>query len=116
MQDEGAGAALVWCPFPDMDSARATADSLLDEHLIACANILGAIESRFVWDGARASSSEVGVLFKTIDTHLPLVINRLGALHPYDTPAIIGWRSDTAHPATLTWLATACGSEPGAAM
>lgn len=116
MQGEGAGAALVWCPFPDMDSARAAADALLDEQLIACVNIFGAIESRFVWDGARTSGSEIGVLFKTIDTNLPLVINRLGALHPYDTPAIIGWRSDAAHPATLAWLVAACGSEPGAAM
>ena len=59
------GAALVWCPFPDVDSARAAADVLLDDRLIACANILGSIESRFVWDGARATGTEVAVLFKT---------------------------------------------------
>ncbi|TAD80777.1 MAG: divalent-cation tolerance protein CutA, partial [Sphingomonadales bacterium] len=48
-------AALVWCPFPDTDSARTAADALLDDALIACANILGEIESRFVWEGARAT-------------------------------------------------------------
>lgn len=58
-------AALVWCPFPDTESARAAADALLDERRVACANILGTIESRFVWDGARAVGSEVPVLFKT---------------------------------------------------
>ena len=25
-------------------------------------------------------------------------------LHPYDTPAIMGWLVDEAHPATLGWL------------
>lgn len=97
-------AALVWCPFPDTESARAAADALLDERLIACANILGTIESRFVWDGARAVGSEVAMLFKTTAPALEAVIERLGELHPYDTPAIIGWQADAAHPATLAWL------------
>jgi periplasmic divalent cation tolerance protein len=97
-------AALVWCPFPDADSARSAADTLLDESLIACANILGPIESRFVWDGARAVGSEVAVLFKTTSERLEDVVERLGELHPYDTPAIIGWHADSAHPATLVSL------------
>lgn len=102
------GAALVWCPFPDTDSARAAAATLLDERLIACANILGSVESHFIWEGARASGAEVAVLFKTTEDYLPLVVNRLGALHPYDTPAILGWRCDAGHPASLAWLAASC--------
>lgn len=97
-------AALVWCPFPDTETARAAADALLDDGLIACANLLGTIESRFVWDGARAVGSEVGVLFKTTTDKLDDVIERLGELHPYDTPAIIGWHADAAHSATEAWL------------
>ncbi|WP_086737718.1 divalent-cation tolerance protein CutA [Erythrobacter colymbi] len=104
------GAALVWCPFPDAESARAAADALLDDRLIACANILGPIESRFVWEGARATGSEVAVLFKTTSERLDDVVERLGELHPYDTPAILGWYADAAHPATFAWLA---GSVPG---
>ena len=104
------GAALVWCPFPDADSARTAAATLLDEQLIACANILGAIESHFVWDGARASGSEVAVLFKTTSERLADVVERLGELHPYDTPAIIGWHADAAHPATLGWLSGSVSS------
>lgn len=99
------GAALVWCPYPDAESARAAADALLDEGVIACANILPAIESRFVWQGARASGSEVGVLFKTTAARLEDVVARLGELHPYETPAILGWQVDEVHPATLGWLA-----------
>jgi periplasmic divalent cation tolerance protein len=104
-----AGAALIWCPFPDPDSARRAAAALLDDRLIACANIMGAVESHFVWDGARGSGNEVGVVFKTTAECLDDCVNRLGTLHPYDTPAIIGWRCDTAHPASLAWLAASCG-------
>lgn len=106
-------AALVWCPFPDAESARRVAGQLLDEALIACANILGPVESHFVWDGERSSSSETAVLFKSTAAHMPLVVARLGVLHPYDTPAIIGWHCEAAHPATLAWLMASCGA-PGA--
>lgn len=98
------GAALVWCPFPDVESARAAADALLDDRLIACANILGNIESRFVWEGARSVGAEVAVLFKTTAERLEDVTERLGELHPYDTPAILSWHADAAHPATVAWL------------
>lgn len=103
-------AALVWCPFPDPDSARDIAGQLLDENLIACANILGSVESHFVWEGARSIGTEAAVLFKTTEAQMPLVVARLGLLHPYDTPAIIGWHCDTAYPATLAWLAASCGT------
>lgn len=108
MQQDDAAAALVWCPFPDAESARLIAGQLLDEGLIACANILGSIESHFVWEGARMSGSETAVLFKTTSRLLDGVVARLGALHPYDTPAIIGWHCDTVHPATGAWLAAVC--------
>jgi len=104
-------AALVWCPFPDPDSARTCAGTLLDEGLIACANILGPIESHFVWDGVRASGEETAVLFKTTADLLTATVARLGLLHPYDTPAIIGWQSDAAHPATLAWLSASCRAD-----
>lgn len=98
-------AALVWCPFPDVVTAREVAGQLLEEKLIACANILPAIESVFTWDGAVSTASECAVLFKTSADRLNRVVEQLGELHPYDTPAIIGWRCDAAHPKTLRWLA-----------
>jgi periplasmic divalent cation tolerance protein len=100
----GSEAALAWCTFPDAASARNAAAALLGEGLIACANIVPGIESLFVWDGAAQSAQETGVLFKTTAAALDRVIACLGSLHPYDTPAIIGWRCDAAHPATARWL------------
>ncbi len=103
-------AALTWCPFPDEETARAVAAQLLSEKLIACANILPAIESIFEWDGVPSTAKEVAVLFKTTSDLLDKLTVRLGELHPYDTPAIAGWRCDSAHPATLTWLGDTLGA------
>ena len=99
-----APAALAWCPFPDRESARRVASCLLDEKLIACANILGDIESLYEWEGERGSGTEIGVLFKTSPLRLHAMIARLGELHPYETPAIIGWDCEAAHPSTAAWL------------
>ena len=96
--------ALAYAPFPDRDSAREVAGTLLSEKLVACANIIGGVESVFEWQGQRASEEEVGVLFKTTRAALETLIERLGELHPYDTPAILGWHCDAVHPATLDWL------------
>jgi len=96
--------ALIWCPFPDEASAAAAATQLLDEKLIACANILGAIRALYEWDGERGGAREVGVLFKTDAALLDRAVARMAELHPYDTPAVLGWRCDAAAPATAEWL------------
>ncbi|BDI59836.1 divalent-cation tolerance protein CutA [Qipengyuania nanhaisediminis] len=102
-------AALVYCPFPDRETARSIAARLLEDGLIACANILPAIESLYEWEGECAAASEVAVLLKTTSHRLEALVDRLGDEHPYDTPAIIGWRCDAAHPETLQWLVKAVG-------
>lgn len=97
--------ALVWCPFPDEESAAAAATRLLDEELVACANILGSMRSLYQWKGERGDDREVGVLFKTDAALLDRAVTRIAELHPYDTPAVLGWRCDAAAPATAAWLA-----------
>lgn len=96
--------ALIWCPFPDNESAAAVAGVLLDEGLIACANMVGGIHSLFEWNGERSTARETGVLLKTNALALDRAIARLAELHPYDEPAILGWRCDAAAPGTAAWL------------
>lgn len=99
-----AGAALVWCPFPDRDAAAGAARTLLDERLAACANIVPAMLSLFDWNGERGEAEEAGALFKTDSRRLDALVARLAEIHPYDEPAVVGWRCDAAAPGTLAWL------------
>lgn len=96
--------ALIWCPFPDEDAAATVAAQLLDEKLIACANPLGPIHALYEWGGVRGEARETGVLFKTDASLLDAAVARVAALHPYETPAVLGWRCDAAAPATAEWL------------
>ncbi|WP_260926304.1 divalent-cation tolerance protein CutA [Novosphingobium sp. 9] len=102
--DASGQGALIWCPFPDEASALAVIDTLLDEGLVACGNVLPAMTSRFVWNGMKDQAAEKGVLFKTRAALLESAVARISALHPYETPAVLGWRCDAATPATLAWL------------
>lgn len=96
--------ALIWSPFPDEESAAAAAAQLLDEGLVACANILPPMRSLYVWQGERGEAKECGVLFKTDAALLDRATARLAEIHPYDTPAVLGWRADTAAGPTAEWL------------
>jgi periplasmic divalent cation tolerance protein len=96
--------ALVYVPFPDRDSARSVAAALLDEKMIACANLLGEIEALYEWNGERGEAREVGVLFKTDASLLAQAVARIEALHPYDAPAVLGWNCDVAGAETRAWL------------
>jgi len=97
-------AGLIWCPFPDRESARVAASALLSDKLIACANIIPGIESMFKGEGEITTGQEVAVLFKTSVEKIEEAIECLGKLHPYDTPAILGWGCDSVHESTLNWL------------
>lgn len=101
---EPQGPALIWCPFPDAGIAAATAKTLLDERLVACANILPAMLSLFEWNGERGEATEAGALFKTDAALLERALARLAEEHPYDEPAILAWRCDAATPGTAAWL------------
>ena len=96
--------ALIYSPFPDREAARSVAASLLDEKLIACANILGETESLFEWEGERGRAQEVGVLFKTHADILNRAVSRLTDLHPYEVPAVLGWNCEVVDGKTASWL------------
>lgn len=98
------GPALIWCPFGDEASARDVAGRLIDEGLVACANILPEMTSLYAWQGQRHEDRERGVIFKTDAALLDRALARLAELHPYETPAAIGWRADATTPETADWL------------
>ena len=96
--------ALIYCPFPSREAARAVATNLLDAKLVACVNILGDVEALFDWDAERGTAEEVAVLMKTDASVLAAAVARLEAEHPYEAPAILGWRCDVPGSATAAWL------------
>lgn len=96
--------ALIWSTFEDIEQARSVAKVLLQESLIACANFHDDMHSIFLWQGEVDEAVECGALFKTDSSLMAAAIKRLERLHPYETPAILGWACDEAGVATRSWL------------
>ncbi|EDL49776.1 divalent-cation tolerance protein CutA [Erythrobacter sp. SD-21] len=96
--------ALIYCPFPDKESAEAIGTTLLDEGLVGCINIGGPIRSLYAWAGERGEGEETPAILKTDAALLRTAIARLEVLHPYESPAIAGWPCE-AGAATREWLA-----------
>jgi len=81
---------LIYTTWPDAALAETAARILLEERLIACANIFPAGRSIFRWEGQIQAEAETVVILKTGAGRASAVRERVSALHPYDTPAIVG--------------------------
>jgi len=104
-----AAGAFLWCPFADEQSAAAAARCLLEEGLISCANLVPGMRSLFIWRGEIDEQQECGALLKLDATLMEQAMARLQEIHPYETPAILGWRCDAGTPSTLAWLGQSSG-------
>ncbi len=102
----------VYTTFPDRDSARRVARILVDEGLVACAN-LAPIESIYAWQGRSEEATEWAAWLKTRRTLYRRVEARIRALHSYEVPAIVAFPLLGGYPAYLEWIAGA--TEPAVA-
>jgi len=98
---------LVFCTFPDADTAAAVTKTLVGEKLIACGTILPGARSIYEWEGKMEDASEVLVLFKTASPAYAKLERRLLKLHPYDMPEIVALEAGAASKAYAVWVAAA---------
>lgn len=96
--------SLLYTTFPPEAEITKILKTLLEANLIACANILGPITSLYSWQGALEESQEIAVLFKTTPSKTQAVLDTLGELHPYDTPAILEIPVGQCPPAFAQWV------------
>lgn len=96
---------IVLSAFADLETARKTARTLVEERLAACANIVPQVESVYRWQGKIENNTEVIVIFKTTRECYPQFEQRLHALHPYEVPEIVALDIEAGLPAYLTWVA-----------
>jgi periplasmic divalent cation tolerance protein len=96
--------------FPEIETARHIAGQLVAENLVACANIVPAVESIYRWQGRIENGQETLVFFKTTAARSAAFQEKLKSLHPYDVPEIICLRIAEGSPEYLRWVAENCVS------
>jgi len=77
--------------FPERARAEAAARQLVAERLAVCAQVGADLLSCYRWRGELQAAAEVAVTLKVRESDYEACASRLAALHPYETPQIIGW-------------------------
>jgi len=93
---------MVMCP--TAAEAEQIAVQLLEERLIACANIAGRIRSLFHWKGALERATEFLLIMKSRASLFDALSARVKELHSYEVPEIIGAPIVMGSDSYLKWI------------
>ena len=105
-------ALVCLCACPDAAVAGRIARTLVEERLVACANVLPGMRSVYRWQGAIEEADEVLLLLKTTRGALSALQARVLALHPYELPELFAVEAAGGLPAYLGWIADNAGGAP----
>ena len=104
-------ALIVFTSFASEADAARVARVLVEERLVACANLLPGARSIFRWQDGIQDEREVVVLMKTRKQDWTALLSRLHELHPYTTPECVAVRIAAGAPAYMAWLDEALAPE-----
>lgn len=95
---------LVYVTTGSPEEAERIARALLDEHLIACANLLGGVKSFYRWRGNLEEATETLLLMKTRRPLLERLVERVRELHTYEVCEVLATPVLDGNPAYLEWV------------
>lgn len=93
----------MYTTFPDEDVAALTARALVDEQVVACANIIPGMRSVYRYEGQVEEGREVVVILKLPAANKDDAADALRARHPYETPVLAFFEIEP-DAATAAWL------------
>ena len=96
--------AMLYITVADAKEARKIAAALVDERLVACANIIDRIYSVYRWKGKVEKGAESLLTAKTKQSLVKKAIARVKKLHSYECPCIVSFPIDKGNPDFLAWI------------
>lgn len=101
---------VVLCTCPDYPTGIKLANTLVDEGLAACINLVPGITSIYQWQGERQQGTETLMVIKTRQDRYMAIQNRIKGLHPYELPEIISVPIHKGLPQYLQWVDDTTGN------
>ena len=86
------------------EEAAKIAQTLVQEKLVACVNIIPQIRSIYRWKGEVCDDQELLLMMKTQAALFPTLQKRIRALHSYEVPEIVGFPLLVGSPDYLNWV------------
>jgi len=84
---------------------------LLNERLIACANIVGPVSSLFWWEGKIDEASEFLVIMKSRKDLFKRLSERVKETHSYEVPEVLELPITEGLPSYLEWVSASLHGE-----
>lgn len=91
------------------EAAESIAHELVKRRLAGCVQVGGPICSTYHWNDTIEQSMEFRLTVKTTRQRIGELVEKLGALHPYDTPEII-WSEVKTSESYFKWLSDFLGT------
>ena len=110
MKTQNSDILLVWITVPDNNTAQLIAESLVQQRLAACVNIIPGLTSVYRWRGEIHHDSELLLLAKTCRQQFNALRDAVVELHPYEIPEIIATDVTQGLKGYLDWIVEEVGN------
>ena len=95
---------LIFITASNKREAKKISSALLDERLIACANIIDGVESHFWWKGRKEKTRECLIIAKSKKSCFNKIIKKVKSIHSYEVPEIIALPIIDGYKPYLEWI------------
>ena len=96
--------SFIYITCPDMSTAEEIASTLVEEELIACANMIPNMVSVYKWEGRVETTEEVSLILKTQSDLFVTIEERIRDLHPYECPCVVELPIQDGSSEFLQWI------------
>jgi periplasmic divalent cation tolerance protein len=100
---------VVFCTVGKTQDAGALALALVEQHLVACVNIVPAVTSIYRWRGKIERDEEQLLVMKTRADRFEELRAAIVARHPYEVPEIVALPLVAGHAPYLAWIDVSVG-------
>lgn len=95
---------VVYVTCKSKEEAHKIAQTVLENHLVACVNIVPLVESVFWWEGKLQIEEEVLLIMKTKEAAFEGLKEEIKRVHSYTVPEIIGLPIKKGNLEYLKWI------------
>lgn len=95
---------LVYVTASSVAEAGKIGKALVEARLAACANVLGAVQSFYWWEGVVQEDTEAALILKTRSDLVEPLTAKVKELHSYDCPCVVALPIEAGNSEFLAWI------------
>jgi periplasmic divalent cation tolerance protein len=95
---------LIYITCKNKEEAVRIGRTLVQEQLVACANIIDPIQSIYKWNDEIVEDTEAILILKTIGLNMISIESRVKSIHSYTNPCIVSFKIEDGSKIYFDWI------------